>query len=63
METPEIDLFDKYELLPKKIQKILEDFGECATYDQCDKLLALLNPLGYTFEYGLDATPYGLQKI
>ena len=63
METPEIDLFDKYELLPKKIQKILEDFGECSTYEQCDKLLALLNPLGYTFEYGLDATPYGLQKI
>lgn len=61
--TNKIDLFDHYELLPEAVQKVLKDAGEIDTYEQCNELLSVLEPLGYTFEYYLDAVPYDLRKI
>lgn len=58
-----LDLFKNHELLPKEIQEIIEKYGECDTYKDCEKMLAELKPLGYTFEYYLDAIPYDLRKI
>ena len=59
----EIDLFEQYEKLPQKLRAILDKFGECGTYDRCNQLLKKVEKLGYTFEYGLDASPYNLKKI
>ncbi len=36
------DLFEQHEALPKKVQTILENFGECASYKKCEKLLRKL---------------------
>lgn len=59
-----VDLFEDYKTLPKQIQKILEDYNEDSnSYEQCEELLSKLEVYGYSFEYGLDATPYGLYKI
>jgi len=57
------DLFQYPELLPKKIQKILEKIGDDLTYKSCENLIKKLKPMGYTFDYYLDATPYNLRKI
>ncbi len=56
------DLFEHPELLPKEVQTILNEFTE-PTYKECKQLLEKLKPLGYTFDYYLDAIPYNLQKI
>ena len=59
----ETDLFDNFEDLPKKVQDILDLSEDEQTYDNCELMLKKLKPLGYTFEYGLDAIPYNLKKI
>jgi len=61
--TAAIDLFQAPESLPKNVQKILLEFGDFVTYKKCENLLKVLEPLGYTFEYGLDAVPYDLRVI
>lgn len=61
----DVDLFKHPDLLPKDVIDLLIEFGrtdEC-NYKDCDKLVADLNKLGYTCEYGLDASPYNLTKI
>lgn len=57
-----IDLFEQYETLPQEVQYILLEL-EDPSYVENERLLKLLRPLGYTFEYGLCATPYDLTKI
>jgi hypothetical protein len=58
------DLFETPELIPNEVQAILETFNEDADdYQELDRLLAELEPLGYTFDYYLDAEPYGLRPI
>lgn len=59
-----MDLFEHYETLPKEVQAILDKYcmGE-NTYENCDKLIAELKPLGYTCDYGLDGEPHGLRKL
>jgi hypothetical protein len=58
------DLFDTPELIPNEIQAILETFDEDASpYLELERLLAEMKPLGYTFDYFLDASPYGLRPI
>lgn len=57
------DLFEVYETLPKKVQGVLTKYCQADTYEELDKMLAELKPLGYTFEYYLDAVPYNLTKI
>ena len=59
------DLFETPELMPNEVQAILESFDEDSgnTYLELDRLLSELEPLGYIFDYYLDAEPYGLRPI
>jgi hypothetical protein len=59
------DLFSTPELLPIEVQNVInkysEDWGE--SYEECENMLKELRPLGYTFDYYLDASPFNLQPI
>jgi hypothetical protein len=57
------DLFETPELIPSEVQEILETFDEDKpnTYLELDRLLNELENIGYTFDYYLDAEPYGLR--
>jgi hypothetical protein len=58
------DLFETPELIPDEVQAVLETFDEHASdYEELDRILAEIEPLGYTFDYYLDADPYGLRPI
>jgi hypothetical protein len=59
------DLFETFELIPNEVQAILESFNEDSdnTYYELDRILAEIEPLGFTFDYYLDADPYGLRPI
>jgi hypothetical protein len=60
-----IDLFEYPELLPQEVRNILEKFEDyfSYTYQDCNRLVKQLNAIGYTCEYGLDASPYNLTKL
>jgi hypothetical protein len=57
------DLFETPELIPSEVQAILETFDEDKpnTYLELDRLVNELENIGYTFDYYLDAEPYGLR--
>tara|TARA_R110000868_G_scaffold407902_1_gene689890 strand:- start:40 stop:264 length:225 start_codon:yes stop_codon:yes gene_type:complete len=57
------DLFETPELIPLDVQAILETFNEESpnTYLELDRLTNELDVIGYTFDYYLDAEPYGLR--
>lgn len=61
------DLFETPELIPANVREVLDRFSEeyenGPDYQLNERVLAELKPLGYTFEYGLDADPYNLHKI
>lgn len=59
------DLFNSPELIPQEVNDILLSFNEDANgnYDELERLLDELEPLGYTFSYYLDAEPYWLRRI
>ena len=59
----EVDLFTCIETLPPEVQAVLEKHQEGweESYTKCDELLKDLEPLGYTFDYYLDAAPYNLR--
>ena len=58
------DLFETPELIPDEVQAVLETFDEDAdSYRELARLVNELEPLGYTFDYYLDAEPYGLRPI
>jgi hypothetical protein len=59
------DLFETPELIPSEVQAVLETFNEDTenTYFELDRILREIEPLGYTFDYYLDAEPYGLRPI
>ena len=59
------DLFETPHLIPNEVQTILETFDENSnnTYLELSRLLIEIEPLGYTFDYYLDAQPYGLRPI
>ena len=58
------DLFEDIKSLPAPVQAIIGAFDDNnCSYAECSKMEAALMPLGYTFEWGLDGTPYDLQKI
>ena len=58
------DLFETSELIPDNVQAALETFDEnIDAYHELERLLKVIEPLGYTFEYGLDGEAYGLRKI
>jgi hypothetical protein len=59
------DLFETPELIPDEVQAVLESFEEDSgnEYFELDRILAEIEPLGFTFDYYLDADPYGLRPI
>ena len=58
-----IDLFEQIDELPEEVQAILQKYeSEDATYAVCMMLERELAALGYTFSWGLDATPHNLRK-
>ena len=58
------DLFSTSDLIPKNVAKILDTFNEdVEQYKEMDRLCNELTQIGYTFDLGLDATPYNLRKI
>lgn len=64
MDDEGVDLFEDYEDQPEEVSVILSNYElEDNDYDILEQLLAELEEVGYTFEYGLDAEPYDLRKI
>jgi hypothetical protein len=58
------DLFETPELIPDEVQAVLETFDENVDpYKELARLVNEIEPLGYTFDYYLDAEPYGLRPI
>jgi hypothetical protein len=59
-----IDLFEDYENIPPSVQAIIYKYeNEENEYSTLEKMLKEVEAEGYTFDYGLDAEPYGLRKI
>ena len=63
-----IDLFDNYETLPKKVRDTIDFYMEKYqdgdyTYEDSKNFLEEMQKQGYTFEYGLDNEPYDLRKM
>jgi hypothetical protein len=60
----EVDLFEHYNSLPTEVHHIIEKYADMeTTYGDCEQLVAELNSIGYTCDYGLDGTPFGLRKL
>lgn len=62
-DSDEEDLFENWEKLPPSVMKILDKYTDAEGYTDLDAMLSEMNEEGYTFEYGLDAVPYGLKKM
>ena len=61
-----IDYFEEYELLENEYPKIYDvvfEQGELTDYKDTEKLLNKLNSMGWTFDYGLDNSPYDLRPM
>ena len=61
------DLFEHYEEMPSHLTAICDKWNEKHAsegfnYIDCDDFLKEVNAIGYTFEFGLDAEPYGLAE-
>jgi hypothetical protein len=57
------DLFLHPEAWPTEVAAILNDLGDEATYQELQEAVDALRPRGYTFDFDLGATPFGLKKI
>lgn len=63
-----MDLFEFYDQQPQfllALNQVWEDkmASEGLDYEDCADWLDEVNALGFTFDYGLDAEPYGLRKM
>ena len=65
-----VDLFEDYENIPEKVQKILDKYsdefggdGSDMDYKDTANMLKEIEAEGYTFGYGLDNEPYGLRPV
>ena len=65
-----VDLFEDYENIPKKVQEIVDEYGENfggdgseMDYQDTANMLKDVEAVGYTFSYGLDNEPFGLRPI
>lgn len=57
------DLFENYKLLTKEVQDVITEFvEENMIYDNCALFVEKLQEVGYTCEYDLSGTCYGLKK-
>lgn len=62
------DLFAQYDTLPDDVRAVLDKYSvieaeEGFDYEILKKFIAELEPLGYTFDYYLDAEPYNLREL
>ena len=58
------DMFECYEELPIEVQAVLDKFSECENdYENCGNLVDELETIGWTFDFYLDAEPYGLRPV
>lgn len=59
-----LDGFENPELVPVKVNELIERFVETqGDYDDCRELLLAVREHGWTFEYGLDGIPFHLKKM
>jgi hypothetical protein len=60
----DVDLFDHYGRIPKKIRYIIETYTDASEFsaDDCKAMLKDLEANGYTFDYGLDFQPINLRE-
>lgn len=64
LEEEDFDLFEDFDNLPQDVQDIFFEYEDVDdTYERNKEMLSRLKPLGYTFDYGLDAVPFGLKKM
>ena len=63
LNNQQIDLFDTWEQLPENVQQVLAKYSFVDTYQGCNDFQKELEPLGYTFDYYLNAEPYNLRKL
>lgn len=58
------DLFETPELIPQNVQEVFETFDEeVDPYHELARITKEIEPMGYIFDYYLDAEPYGLRPI
>lgn len=59
------DLFETPELIPAEVKAIMDTFNDYSgnEYLELDRIVNELNQIGYTFDFYLDAEPYGLRPI
>lgn len=63
-EEFKINMLKNPKFIPKEIKKVLRRYKlDEMSYRQCENLLNKLEPLGYTFNWGLDGLPIDLVKI
>ena len=66
-ERENVDLFSRLDLVPKEVRQVLNSFWKFAgdVYDSqtLEVLRKRLETFGYTFDYGLDLTPFNLRKF
>jgi len=61
-----VDLFEDYENIPAKVQKVLDENSvafEDGDYRDLENAVKELEKIGYTFEYDLDGQAYDLREI
>lgn len=63
-----MDLFENYELQPENLSKICKKWSlkhekKPLGYKGLKKFLKDVESIGFTFDYGMDASPYDLRKI
>lgn len=58
------DLFEFQENLPIEVREIIFQFENSnLSYEDCKIFVCELEKVGYSCEYGLDASPYNLKKL
>jgi hypothetical protein len=61
------DIFEHPELMPAELRQVMEKWEakmlDGFTYTEIAEMLKEVEAVGYTFEYYLDAEPYGLRPI
>jgi len=63
-ELLQIDLFENYEALPDNVKLLIDNFNNNEqTYENCGLLVAELEKIGFTCDYGLDCVPIDLRAL
>ena len=58
------DLFETPDLIPENIKSVINTFDENVdSYIELRRLVNEIEELGYTFDFYLNAEPYGLRPI